>query len=323
MARIWYYIISFSLIYIFLGSSMIYPWGYYSHTGMTAAAAREVFNLDTSKTAPKISQFKVNIKYDMEVDFGKTVGMSLGILGTAGFLESFVGSIIDMEISKDKFRVDETLTYPPPKKPYVNTLYKIMAEAGSDPDTYDANTGLAGKGKMLVGHIYAPNGIGFTDIMAEFCYNNAVKAWKQKNKNEAFVWLSYASHYVVDAGIPVHAEADYRNLNVLQWQLKYHTFTESYVSNNWQKYKATADSAAKVPMPVCDIGAMVRSLAMETYPDLAEWNKAWGQKGGEEYKKGDEPANVKKFDELVKREIWRCVPRIAGLFLKFKNEEMK
>ena len=61
-------------------------------------------------------------------------------------------------------------------------------------------------------------------------------------------------------------------------------------------------------------------ISVRTSPDLAEWNKAWGQTGGGDYEDGDEPANVKKFDELVKREIWRCVPRIAGLFMKFKDE---
>jgi len=320
MERIRYYITSLSIIGIFLSSNIVYPWGYWSHAGMTGAAAREVFNLDASKTATKIDTFKVNIKYDMQVDFGKTVGMGLGILGTPGVLESFVGSIIDVTVLKDKFRVDHTMTYPVlDKKKEVNTLDKIMREAGTHPDSFDAKTGLIGEGDMLLGHIYAPNGLGFTDIMAEFCYNNAVKAW-MKNEDESFVWLSYASHYIVDAGIAVHAEADYRNLHVLQWQLRYHTFTEKYVSNNWKKYKATADSAAKFPLPVCDIGATVRSLAMETYPDLAEWNKAWGQSGGGDYQEGDEPANVKKFDEVVKREIWRCVPRIAGLFMKFKED---
>jgi hypothetical protein len=320
MAPIRNYITSLSIIGILFSINMVYSWGYWSHAGMTGAAAREVFNLDTSNTAKKIGTFKVNIKYDMQVDFGKTVGMGLGILGTPGVLESFVGSIIDVTVLKDKFKVDHTITYPPlDKTSWCNTLYKIMREAGAHPDSFDAKTGLIGDGEMLLGHIYAPNGLGFTDIMAEFCYNKAEKAWPKK-KNEAFVWLSYTSHYLVDAGIPVHAEADYRNLHVLQWQIRYHAHTESYISHNWKKYKASADSAAKFPMPVCDIGATVRSLAMETYPDLAEWNKAWGQKGGGDYEKGDEPANVKKFDELVKREIWRCVPRIAGLFMKFKMD---
>ena len=304
-----------------ISTKVVYPWSYYSHVGMTRAAARYVFNLDTTSTAPKIGEFTVIIKYEMHIDFAKTVGKNLGFFG--GLLESFIGSIVDMKLSEDKFKVNETMTYPPPKKKYLNTLDKIIAEAGSHPDDFDKKTGLIGEGDMLLGHIYAPNGIGFADYMVEFFYNKADTAYQKGKKNEAFVYLAYASHYLVDAGIPVHAEADYRNINVLQWQLKYHSYTEKYVSENWKKYQATADSAAKVPMPVCDIRAMVRSLAMETYPDIAEWNHAWGSKGGGEYKTGDQPANQKRFDELVRQEIWRCVPRVSGLFMKFKQEVMK
>ncbi|MBN1999787.1 hypothetical protein JW935_19685, partial [candidate division KSB1 bacterium] len=208
-------------------------------------------------------------------------------------------------------------------KKHLNTLYKIMAHAGTAPDDFDGPTGLIGDGEMLIGHIYAPNGIGFADFMTQYFYNEAVEAWKKNQKYHAAVYLCYASHYLEDAGIPVHAEADYRNLDVLQWQLGYHSYTESYVADNWSKYSATSDSAAAVPMPVCDISSMVRSLAMETYPDVAGWTKAWGYKGGGDYKKGDEPVNVKMFDELVKQEIWRCVPRVSGMFLKFKTEVMK
>ena len=310
------------LIFLLAGCQIAFGWSYNSHVNMTALAAAYVFNLDTSAAAPKVAPFQVRIKYDVHEDFGETVGMSLNLLGTGGILESFVGAIIDVTVLEDKFKVDTIMTYPPPKKPSVNTLYKIMKEAGSDPDTYDARTGLIGRGEMLVGHIYGPNGIGFADFMAQFCYNQAVKAWKQNQKNQAFVFLAYASHYIEDCGIPVHAEADYRNLDVLQWQMGYHSFTEDYVADHWmEKYQATAAEAAQVPMPVCDIGAMVRSLAMETNPDIAEWNKAWGQKGGK-YNPGDQPANQKKFDELVKQEIWRCVPRVSGLFMKFKQEVM-
>jgi hypothetical protein len=317
---------SLSIFFCFvLSGSAVFAWSYNSHVGMTGAAAAYVFNLDKSATAPIVKPFSVNIKYDMHVDFGKTAGMGFNISGTGGVLESFVGSIIDMTVIDEKFKVDTTMNYPPPKKPQLNTLYKIMREAGSDPDTYDAKTGLIGRGQMLIGHIYGPNGIGFADFMVEFCYNQAVNAWKQNQKNQAYVFLAYASHYLEDCGIPLHAEADYRNLRSLQMALKYHTFTEDYVSENWQVrgYQAIADSAARVPMPVCDISAMARSLAMETYPDLAEWNRAWGEKGGGDYQKGDEPVNQKVFDELIRQEIWRCVPRVSGLFMKFKQEVMK
>ena len=38
---------------------------------------------------------------------------------------------------------------------------------------------------------------------------------------------------------------------------------------------------------------------------------------------GDQPVNQRMFDEVVRREIWRCAPRASGLFLKFKHEVMK
>jgi len=158
------------------------------------------------------------------------------------------------------------------------TLDNIIAVAGSDPDSIDEGTSLIAKGECLIGHIYAPNGIGFADVMVELFYDKAVAVWKAGYENRAYVYLAYASHYFEDAGIPLHAEADYRNLSTLQWQLSYHSATEAWVSDNWEthNFQTVADSAAKVPMPICDIGAAVRSLAMEIYPDIAEWNKAWG-----------------------------------------------
>lgn len=303
-----------------------YGWGYDSHVGMTRTAAQFVFGFDTTATAPKVKPFTVKIKYDMNVDFCKSMGKNLNLMGGGGLIESFVGSAIDKELSNSKFKVDTQISYPTKEQPQWDTLYEIMGLAGQHPDVFDEPTGLLGDGVMTIGHIYGPNGFGFADEMTEWCYGKAVEAWKAKKEEEALVFLGYACHYMEDCGIAVHVEADYRNLRVMQEQSVYHSYTEGYVSKHWKarKYQAMADSAAKFPMPVCDIGATARALAMETYPDITEWMKAWGNKGGgESYDGTGQPANPKLFDEVVRREIWRCVPRVSGLMLKFKHEVMK
>lgn len=306
-----------SVVLLFIPISSINPWGGKSHSGMTKAAAKSVFNLDTLTTYT----VKVHVEYNMSVDFAKTVGMGIG--GNFSPVAALIGTIVDKAVIDKKFDVKWDSTF-------VGTQDKLFELAGSAPDNFDAPTGLIGEGDCLIGHIYAPNGIGFADYMVEYFYKKAVDAWK-KNKNLAFIYLGFASHYFVDAGIPVHAEADYRNLNVLQWQYKYHSYTEGWISDNWDfRYKSTVDSAAQVALPVCDIGAGVRSLAFETYPDIAEWNSAWGAKGGTSFEEmmgsesgstvKEDPQNLTRFDELVKMEIWRCVPRVVGLFIKFKKE---
>jgi len=297
---------------LLIGTTSIYPWSGASHRGITRAAAKAVFTLDT---VTKV-QLSVPVKYDMsdKADFGATIGMGFG--GTFGSVFSaFIGSIIDQTVIASRFKVDTTMKYN-------STMDSIFTLAGSEPDEYDATTGLIGN-NCLLGHACAPNGIGFCDLMAQLFYNKAVDAWKNNKKNLALVYLGYASHYMEDAGIPVHAEADYNSLSSLQWQWTYHNFLEGWIANNWSKYQATADSAAKVPMPVCDIPATVRSLALEANPDIAEWNHAWGYSPGGEQADYKKPANEVRFDELVRQAIWRCVPRIAGLFMKFKTEVMK
>ena len=316
--------IGFLTLVLVVAAPVVWGWGYNSHVGMTRAAAQFVFGLDTTDAAPKVKKFKVHIKYSMHSDFARGMGKNLSIMGGGGILESFVGSMIDMKLSKDKFAIDTWLEYPPPDSLALDTWWEIMGLAGYHPDKYDGPTGLLGEGEMTIGHIYGPGGFGFADQMCEWAYGQAVKAWKANKPNEAKVFLGYASHYLEDCGISVHAEADYRNLKVMQEQIVYHSYTEGYVSVHWDKYfQATADSAAKVPMPVCDIAATARALSMETYPDVAEWYAAWGNKGGgAEYDGTGIPANQKLFHEVVRREIWRAVPRVSGLMLKFKNEVM-
>ncbi len=307
------YLIVVGLLFV---SHTAWSWGYNTHFGLTRAASRYVFN-PNRKTQIKLS---VPVKWDMaDVDFGKTIGMSMG----GGLFESYIGMIIDNAALKDKYKVDMTLDYPYKGSRLAmkdsSSMDVIMAVAGTDPDSIDQDTGLLEQGECLFGHSYAANGVGFADVMTEYFYKLAVKTWKSDQKT-ALVYLCYASHYLADAGVPVHAEADYRNIKTIQWQMSFHNSSERWVGENWDtmKYQAVADSAAQVPMPVCDIASMVRSLAIETYPDLAEWSQAWGYKAGT-----STPANIKKLDDMVRMEILRVVPRISGMFIKFKDEVAK
>lgn len=312
------------LIYIFTGLIPVssFSWIGDAHRDMTESAMKAVLKLDNTKPLKKDTVF---IKYDLPMNFAQSIFMNVGLAGGGGIVESFIGFIVDQTVWDDQMEVDTFMVYPPPGKPNM-TLYQMVRECGRSPDDFDAKTGLIGEGDCLIGHIITPNGIGFADYLAEHFYNLAVKNYK-KNKQKAYAYLGYATHYIEDAGIPLHTEADWSNIQGLQFQYNFHTYTEKWVDANWSRYKGTADSAAMAPMPVCDIRAMVRALAYETSPDITQWTQAWGMKGGgdwdsDDISKNPNPSNIKKFDDVVKRCIWRIVPRVSGLFAKFKQDVM-
>jgi hypothetical protein len=280
----------------------LYPWGATTHRGMTRAAAKTILKMGSKP----VTNLSVHIYYDLNIDFFQTILKGTGKM--EGMLLSSIGAIIDKSISDDKIKVDST-------KIYKNTTeIKMMAEAGQDPDDFDKKTGVFGESTGLIGHIYAPNGLGFADFMTKFFYDKAIKEYNAGKHQRGLAYLGYATHYIVDVAIPVHAEADFLNQKNLQLQWDLHNKLEDWVSDNWNTYfQVTADSAAKVPMPACDIGAMVRGLGLETYPTLAEWYQAWGLSSN------NAPKNLNWFIDLVKESIWRCVPRVSGLFLKFRD----
>ncbi len=305
------------LILSFSIAGQLYAWGGDTHRGMTRAAAKFVFG---PFSTVKIDSFFVPVNYSMAANFSKT--MMMGFAG--GVFSTFVGLTLDNTVFKDDLAVDDTMYYGYPETGPM-TVASMFAEAGQDPDNFDGEVLMDGGPKVL--HMYSPNGIGYADVMTEYFYNKAKDAISNKDTLKAFVYLGYASHYLADCGIPVHTEMDFINIKVLLWQWKFHHHMEDWISSNWSKkwnmkngsvisFSEEADSAAKVPVPVCDVAGSVRSLSFETYPDLAEWMDAWGN----DVNKG--PKDEEKFIELVIQEIWRSVPRITGMFMKFKTEEM-
>lgn len=294
-----------------------FGWGGDSHRGMTRAAAKFVFGPFNTN---RIDSFFIPIKYSMAANFSKT--MMMGFAG--GIFSTFVGLTLDNLKFKDDLAVDDTMHYGN-SETGVMSVITMFAEAGQDPDNFDGEVLMDGGPKVL--HMYSPNGIGYADLMTEYFYDKAKYAISKKDTLSAYVYLGYASHYLADCGIPVHTEVDYINIKVLLWQWKFHHHMEDWISSNWSKkwkmedgslisFAEVADSAAKVPLPVCDVAGSVRTLSFETYPDLAEWMDAWGN----DVDKG--PKDQAQFVKLVIQEIWRCVPRITGMFMKFKNEEM-
>lgn len=293
------------LICLFISPAVLYCWSSASHKGMTRVAAKEIFKLDTVS----VKNLSVKVDYNMFIDFFRTILKGTG--GMEGMLLSSVGLIIDASISENQYNIDTTMTYKN------TTEIKMIAEAGQNPDKFDDKTAVFGDGKCLVGHMYAPNGLGFADYMTEYFYKEADTAYTDGKTQLAYAYLGYASHYLVDVAVAVHAEADFLNQKNLQLQWDLHSTIEDWIANNWNKYfDKTAIEAAKYPMPVCNIPATVRSLGLETYPHLAEWYQAWGISSRKS------PKNLKKFNKLVEEAIWRCVPKVSGLFLKFKQNVM-
>ena len=237
-------------------------------------------------------------------------------IGPVGLVCSAIGAIADVAVSEDRYSIDTQMVYDD------SLEIDIITRAGEDPDTFDDKTGVFDKGMVLLGHMYGPNGLGFADYMTEFFYNEAVKSYKKGKRVEALVYLGYASHYMVDVAIPVHAEADYLSQDNLTPQFELHSKIEKWPSENWttkfgdESFDDTAQKAAKVPMPVCDIQATVRSMGLETYQKLSRWYKAWDVNSATP----DEPKYKSEFINLVREQLWMCVPRVSGLFLKFKKE---
>jgi hypothetical protein len=298
--------ITFLLLIILCQTQSSFPWGGTTHRGMTKAAAEAIIPLLDDKP----DSFSVAVKYNMMIDFFQTIFKGMGT-EASGLLFSAIGAIADLAISEDRYDIDTTMKYGN------MTELEIISEAGQDPDDFDDGTGIFGNGKCLVGHMCAPNGLGFADYMVNFFYEKAVASYKKGKRLEALVYLGYACHYLVDVGLPVHAEANFLNQKNIQAQWEIHSKIEDWISNNWEySFQKIADEAAKAPLPVCDIQAMVRSLGLETYEKLSEWYKAWDVSSANT----SEPRYKSDFMALVKEQIWRTVPRASGLFLKFKKE---
>ncbi|MBN2410854.1 zinc dependent phospholipase C family protein [candidate division KSB1 bacterium] len=298
------------LIYI----SCTFGWGQHTHRGMTKAAIDAVFGVDSTEV-----NFTIKIKYDPDAYIASTVLMGFG--GTSySPLATLTGLIIDETYVDSKLTVDTTWVFPDKtddKWKYKTTIpvYDMFIEAGQDPDGFDDPTALAGEGRLLLGHMYTPNGIGYADQMTKYFYDKAVNAYTKKNdKYLAFAYLGFATHYFADVFVPVHVESDYLDVNNLMYQINSHSDVEDWISTNWYAmFQTEAEKAAKYPMPVCDIPATVRSMAIETYQDAAPMMKAWGVGSSS-------PKDQKSFKQIVNKEIWRCVPRISGMYLKFQED---
>ncbi len=290
------------LILYFPSSS--FCWNRNPHREMTKAAAKQVLRLD-DKTLYTVS---VKVKYNMLDDFFTTICAGID-MGAGGIISSAIGAIADVAISETKYEIDTSVDIKD------STELDIMTECGHEPDWFDAGTGLFGEGDCMVGHMYTPNGLGFADYMTDYFYKKAVTSYKAGSKLEGLAYLGFASHYLADVGLPIHEEADYLNQKNIQLQKQLHGAIEDWSETDWPTLQATVDSAAKCPMPACDIQGMVRGLGLETYPKLAEWYNAWDVKSGL-----SKPKYESNFRILEKEAIWRIVPRITGLFMRFKKE---
>ena len=290
------------LLLIFV--SCAFGWGGDTHRGMTKAAVHAIFGVDST-----IVNLSFKVAYDPDAYIATTVLMGFG--GNYSPLATFAGLVLDETYVDSKLTIDTTWVYKN------ITADSMFTEAGQDPDDIDNETGLAGDGKVLLGHMYTPNGIGYADQMTQYFYDKAVDAYtKKNNKYLAFAYLGLASHYFEDAFIPFHVESYYLDVDNLMFQLNAHSAVESWTSNNWNSlFQKEAEKAAKYPMPVCDIAATVRSMALETYWDTTPMMKAWGVSAG-----SGQPKDLERFKQLVNKEIWRCLPRISGMYLKFKED---
>jgi hypothetical protein len=293
------------LFCLFIGNEA-FSWSIQTHEHVTQAAAQAILHPSNSST----THLTVTVKYDMITDFFHSMFKSIGI-GEVGIVCSAIGAGADLYVSADRYSIDTKMVYDD------STELSIMTRSGEDPDTFDDKTGVFGSGKVMLGHMYAPTGLGFADFMTELFYDKAVESYQKGNRMEALVYLGYASHYMIDASIPVHAEADYLNQKNLTPQWEIHSKIEKWISDNDSTlFRKTEKAAAKVPMPVCDIQATVRSMGLETYQKLSRWYKAWDVNSATP----TEPKYKSEFIDLVKEQLWMCVPRVSGLFLKFKKE---
>jgi hypothetical protein len=292
-------------ILIFLSFIECYSWSSASHKGMTRHAMKEILKISGGPTTTDT----VHVKYNMMIDFFQTMFKGMGA-GADGILFSAIGAMADLGVSQDRFNIDTVMTYSNMQEA------DIIAQAGRDPDGFDDKTGIFGAGNCLVGHMYAPTGLGFADYMVDYFYKKAVATYKKGQTLRALIYLAYATNYYADVAIPVHAEADFLNQKNIKAQWSVHSKIEDWIANNWTLFDTTAAEAACAPLPVCDIKAGVRSLGLETYQKVSEWYKAW------DVTKSDPttPKYQSEFKDLVKEQVWKATPRISGLLLKFKKE---
>lgn len=187
------------------------------------------------------------------------------------------------------------------------TALEILTYWASMPDPIDEPTAIAGGG--LIAHMYTPTYIGYGDQMCQKYFDLAVKTYPQE-KGKALAYLAMAIHYLEDMGIPIHCELDYLNPKQMTWQIYAHNKSEAWVDKNWYLYfDAVADKAGKDPLPVCDVAAAARSLALASSWELENWKSYYGYAPQDPTR----PAKEKEFVEVVKLCIKQTVPRIAGL----------
>jgi len=290
-------------------AQLLFAWTTIEHKGMAKSAVKAVLHLDDTK---QIYSVQVPVKFNVVSNIATLVFAGAG---DAGMIGAFIGGIVDLSLSEDRMKIDTKMTYPP--KNTIMSEVGLVMQACYDPDNYERNAAIFGDGKVIITHMYTPNGIGFADYFTEYFYNKAVTEFTNGQRLKALAYLGYASHYLTDAALPSHDEADYLNMKNLMGQAMLHSNFEDWIENNWDDvFQATSDSAAEAPMTICDIGASVRSMALESAPDFAEWLAAWGSY------LNSYPADSDKMAELTRRTIYRCVPRLAGLYLKFKTEAM-
>ncbi len=294
---------------LILPAQQLLSWTGIEHQGMTKSAAKAVLKLNDAKL---IAAVQVPVEFSVTSNLWST---AMGGAGDAGIIGAYIGGIVDLALSADRMNINTTMSYPPQDQ--VMTELSLIMQCGYDPDKYEKDAAVFGDGQVIITHMYTPTGIGFADYYTEFFYDKAVAAYKAGKRLLALAYLGYAGHYLTDAALPTHDEADYLNMKNLLGQAFLHGQFEDWIEDNWEtgyNFQASADSVTAAPVPVCDIAAMVRSMALESAPDYAEWLEAWGSYAN------SWPEDKDKLAGLVRLTIRRCVPRLAGLYIKFKSE---
>lgn len=193
----------------------------------------------------------------------------------------------------------------------------LFTDWGRRPDDYDQPS--AALGGALWGHMYLPAGGGFGDGMCKFFYDKAVRTYKQspadkKNRRKAYCYLALASHYLEDCGFPPHNEKNYLDAKDLLWQTTYHHAVEDKIGGDsfWFKhFDPVCSTYARTPMPAFDPVAAVHGLA---------WEVAWYD---QEFKAAAQRSDPKDMIKTSNKCIKAIMPRMAGLFLAFKQTVKK
>jgi len=184
----------------------------------------------------------------------------------------------------------------------------LFFRLGRRPDDFDGPTRALG---AMFGHMYIPAGGGFADGMCKFYFNTAVREYKAGHRRKAYAYLAYASHYIADVGFPPHNEKNFLDPGADIWQAVYHEATEDLIGDSafwYPNFDATCDSFARAPLPACDPVVAVHGLA---------WECCWYD---QEFKDASVKADKTEMIEITKKCLRAIVPRVAGLFLAFKQK---